>query len=68
MPKFIKNTTRSFHPQPIEIKAYKEDESICPVRIVVEYIKATEKLENLKTFLSVTINIIFSLHSLPQGT
>ena len=68
IPKVIKNTTRSFHSQPIELKAYNKDESVFPVRAVVEYIKATEKLENQKTLLSVTINTLFSLHRLSQDT
>ena len=68
IPKIIINTTRPFHPQPIELKAYNKDESICPVRTVVEYIKATEKFENPKTLLSVTINTILSLHKLSPDT
>ena len=62
--KIIKNTTRSFNPQPIELKAY--NKLICPVRTVVEYIKAIEKIRNLKTLLSVTINTILPLHKLSQ--
>ena len=55
IPKIIKNTTRLFHPQPIKLKAYNKDESICPVRTVVEYIKATEKIRKSE-------NIIISYH------
>ena len=40
IPKTIKNITRSFRLHPVKLK----DESICPVRTVVEYIKATEKI------------------------
>ena len=53
--KAIKNTTRSFQPQPIELKAYNKDGSIYPVRTVVEYIKATEKIRKSE-------NIIVSYH------
>ena len=53
IPKVIKNTTRLFHPQPIELKAHNKDESICPVRTVVEYIK--EKIRKSE-------NIIISYH------
>ena len=55
IPWVIKNTTRSFYPQPIELKAYNKDESICSVRTVVEYIKATEKIRKCE-------NIIISYH------
>ena len=43
--KVIKNTTRSFQPKPIELKAYNKDESICLVCTVVEYIKGIEKIK-----------------------
>ena len=36
IPTVIKNTTRLIHQQPIEPKAYKKYESICPVCTVVE--------------------------------
>ena len=52
IPKVIKNTTRSFHPQPIELKACNKDESIFPVRIIVEYIKATEKIRKSESITS----------------
>ena len=55
IPNVIKNTARSFHPQPIELKAYNKDESICPVRTVIEYIKATEKYRKSE-------NIIINYH------
>ena len=35
IPKVIKNTTGSFHSQPVELKAYNKDQSICPVRTVL---------------------------------
>ena len=44
IPKVIKNSTRSFHPQPIELRACNKGESIFSVRTIVEYIKATEKI------------------------
>ena len=44
IPQVIKNTTRSFHPQPIKLKAYNKDESVCPVSTVAEYIKVQKKL------------------------
>ena len=43
IPKVLKNTTQAFRSKPIELKAYEPDDSICPVRTVVEYNKATEK-------------------------
>ena len=51
IPKVIKNTTTTFHPKPIELKAYDLDESICPVRTVVEYIKATEKFRKTQNLI-----------------
>ena len=70
IPKVVKNmtNTRSFHPQPIKLKIYNKDESICLVSTVVEYIKATEKNRKSKNLLSVTINTILSLYKLFQGT
>ena len=56
IPDIIKNTTTSFHPEPIELAAYNLDESICPVRTVVEYIKATEKFRKSQ-------NVILSYHT-----
>ena len=56
IPKVIENTTRSFHPQPFELKVYNKDESISPVRTVVEYIQATEKIRKSE-------NIFISYHS-----
>lgn len=44
IPKVLKNTTKSFYSKPIDLKAYEFDESICFVRIVVEYIKTNEQL------------------------
>ena len=44
IPKIIKSITRLFQPEPIELKAYKKGESICPGRTFVEYIEATEKI------------------------
>ena len=55
IPKVIENTTRSFHPQPFELKVYNKDELICPIRTVVEYIKATEKIRKSE-------NIFISYH------
>ena len=55
LPRVIKNTTRSFHPQPIKLEAYNKDKSICPVCTVVEYTKGTEKIRKSK-------NIIISYH------
>ena len=70
IPKVVKNITnaRSFHPQPIELKTYNKDGSICLVSTVAEYIKATEKNRKSKNLLSVTINTILSLYKLFQGT
>ena len=68
IPKVIKNTTRSFHPQPVELKAYNKDESFCPVSTVVEYIEVQKKLENPKTLLSVTISTTLSPQKLFPGT
>ena len=55
IPKVIKNTTGSFHSQPVELKAYNKDESICPVHTVVEHIKVAEKIRKSE-------NIIISCH------
>ena len=44
IPEPLKNTTQNFHAAPIRLSAYPEDESICPVRNTVEYIKATHNL------------------------
>ena len=43
IPKALKNATQAFHWKPIVLKAYESDESICPVRTVVEYIKSIEQ-------------------------
>ena len=43
IPKFIKNTTTMFHPKPIILQAFPDDERICPVRNIIESIKASEK-------------------------
>ena len=53
--KVIKNTSRSFQLQPIELKAYNKDGSIYPVRTVVEYIKAAKKIRKSE-------NIFISYH------
>ena len=39
-PHLLKNTTPTFHAQPIKLIPY-HDEQICPIRTIVEYIKAT---------------------------
>ena len=43
IPQVIKNTTTMFHPKPIILQAFPADERICPVRNIVESIKASEK-------------------------
>ena len=62
IPVRVKNTSRSFHPEPISLASFEENESICPVRNVIEYIKATalnRKSRNLvvsyRTFDSISI-------------
>ena len=57
IPKVIKNTTTSFQPQLIKLKAYNKDKSICPLHTVVDYIKATEKYRKSE-------KIIISYHKL----
>ena len=47
----IKNTTTMFHPKPIILQAFPADERICPVRNIVEYIKASEKFRKSKNLL-----------------
>ena len=51
IPKVIKNTTTMFHPKPIILQAFPADERICPVRNIVEYIKASEKFRKSKNLL-----------------
>ena len=51
IPKAIKNTTTIFHPKPIILQAFPADERICPVRNIVEYIKASEKFRKSKDVL-----------------
>lgn len=65
IPKMVKNTTPTFHPDPIILPAFREDESLCPVRNIIEYIKATSlkrKSRNLiisfSTFTEVTSDTI----------
>ena len=48
IPKVIKNTTTMFHPKPIIPQVFPADEKICPVRNIVEYIKASKKSKNQK--------------------
>ena len=55
IPKVIKNTTKLLHAQPIKLKAYNKDESICAVRAGVENTKVTEKIRKSE-------NIIVSYH------
>ena len=49
-PKVIKNTTIMFHPKPIILQALPADERICPVRNIVECIKASDKFKKSKTY------------------
>ena len=65
IPKIVKNTSPSFHPSPIDLPAFPEDENICPVKNIIDYIKATEpkrKSRNLiisfATFSAVTSQTI----------
>ena len=55
IPKVIKNTTRWFHPRPIELKASNKNESIFLVCTVIEYIKGIEEIRKSE-------NIILSYH------
>ena len=48
IPKVIKNTTKMFHPRPIILEAFPDDETICPISNIVEYIKASEKFRKSK--------------------
>ena len=58
IPKVLKNTTHELHhSKPIKLNPYKPDESICPVRTVVEHIKATEQYRDFQ-------NLIPSYHKL----
>ena len=40
-----------FYPKPITLQAFPADERICPVRNIVEYIKASENLRKSKNVL-----------------
>ena len=51
IPKVIKNTATMFHPKPITLHTFAADERICPVRNIVEYIKASEKFRKSKNLL-----------------
>ena len=51
IPKVIKTTTTMFHPKLIILQAFPTDESICPVRNIVEYIKASENFRKSKNLL-----------------
>ena len=51
IPKVIKNTTTMFHPKPIILQAFPADERICPVRNIVECIKASDKFKKSKNLL-----------------
>ena len=51
IPKVIKKATTMFHPKPIILQAFPADERICPVRNIVEYIKASEKFRKSKILL-----------------
>ena len=48
IPKVIKNTIKLFHPRPIILEAFPDDERICPISNIVEYIKASEKFRKSK--------------------
>ena len=49
--KDVKKTAEAFQSKPIELKAYKRDESICPVKTVIEYIKASEQYRKLQKLI-----------------
>ena len=49
--KVIKKTTAMFHLIQINLQAFPADETICPVRNIVEYIRASEKLRKSKNVL-----------------
>ena len=51
IPKVIKNTTTMFHLKPIILQTFPVNERICPVRSIVEYIKASEKFRKSKNLL-----------------
>ena len=51
IPNILKNTTPSFHAKPLHFPSFAQDESICPVRNVVEYIKATAKLRKSRSLI-----------------
>jgi hypothetical protein len=51
IPNIIKNTTPSFHAKPLKFPSYAPDELICPVRNVVEYIKATAKVRKSRSLI-----------------
>ena len=51
IPKVIKNTTAMFHPVPINLQAFPADERICPVKNIVENIRASEKFRKSKNVL-----------------
>ena len=68
IPKGIKNTTRLFRPQPIELKAYKKTNQSAQHAQLLNTSKPQKILENPKTLLSVTINTMLSLKKLSQDT
>ena len=51
IPDIIKNTTPSFHAKPLSLPAFVPDEAICPVRTVIEYIKATALIRKTRTLI-----------------
>ena len=65
IPKILKNTTPTFHPDPLEFLVLKEDPEICVVTHLNHYISLTENLRkdqtllvSHKTFTSVTSSTI----------
>ena len=61
IPSMLKNTSPRFHQQPITLSAFPQNEDICPIRTVVEYIKATARVRKSRhlivsytTFSSIT--------------
>ena len=51
IPQVIKKTTTMFHPKPKILQAFPADERICPVRNIIEYIKASEKSRKSRNLL-----------------
>ena len=51
IPQILKNTTPTFHPEPLEFFVFEQDPGICVVTHVNYYISLTENLRKDKTLM-----------------